>query len=46
MWGIMKRKVKQFNERCQKDISLNWFGDNPRVTELSYYKNEGNDKIF
>jgi len=46
MWGIMKRKIKNFNERFQKDISYNWFDDNARVTELSYYKNEGSDKIF
>jgi len=46
MWGIMKRKYKHFNERCHKDISYNWFDDNARVTELSYYRNEGNDKIF
>lgn len=46
MTGILGRKVKGYRERCQKDISYNWFDDNPRLNELSYYKNEGNDKIF
>lgn len=46
MAGIIRRKFKQYKERCQKDISYNWFNDNPRLNELSYYKQEGNDKIF
>jgi len=46
MSGIMSRKINNYNERCQKGISYNWFGDNKRITELSYYRNEGSDKIF
>jgi hypothetical protein len=46
MSGIMQRKVNNYNERCQKGISYNWFGDNERINELSYYRNEGSDKIF
>jgi len=46
MTGIISRKMKNYNERCNKDISYNWFNDNPRLTELSYYKQEGSDKIF
>jgi len=46
MTGILKRKVKHFKERCQKGISLNWFDDNAKLAELSYYKTEGKDKIF
>jgi len=46
MTGILKRKVKHFKERYQKGISLNWFDDNARLVELSYYKTEGKDKIF
>jgi len=46
MTGILKRKVKHFKERCQKNISLNWFDDNSKLVELSYYKSEGKDKIF
>jgi len=46
MTGILKRKIKNYKERLNKQISYNWFDDNPRLNELSYYKNEGNDKIF
>jgi len=46
MTGILKRKVKHFKERMQKNISLNWFDDNSKLVELSYYKSEGKDKIF
>ncbi len=46
MTGIIKRKMKHSRERTQKGISYNWFGNNPRLNELSYYKNEVNDKIF
>jgi len=46
MAGILKRKFKHYKERCQKGISYNWLDDNPRLVELSYYKKEGNDKIF
>ena len=46
MSGILKRKIKHFKERCQKGISLNWFDDNAKLVELSYYKTEGKDKIF
>jgi len=46
MAGILKRKIKNYKERSQKGISYNWFDDNPRLNELSFYKNEGNDKIF
>jgi len=46
MSGIIKRKIKHFKERCQKGISLNWFDDNAKLVELSYYKTEGKDKIF
>lgn len=46
MSGILKRKVKHYKERCQKGISLNWFDDNAKLVELSYYKTEGKDKIF
>jgi len=46
MFGIVSRKLKNYDERSHKNISYNWFSDNPRLTELSYYKQEGNDKIF
>jgi len=46
MYGILRRKIKNYNERCQKGISYNWLDDNSRITELSYYKNEGSEKIF
>jgi len=46
MAGIIRRKMKHYRERSSKGISYNWFGDHPRLNELSYYKNEGNDKIF
>jgi len=46
MQSILGRKVKQYKERCKKGISYNWLSDNKRITELSYYKNEGNEKIF
>jgi len=46
MYGILIRKLKGYKERCQKGISYDWFGDNARITELSYYKNEGSEKIF
>jgi hypothetical protein len=46
MYGIMRRKLKHYKERCQKDISYNWFDDNSRIAELSYYKAEGSEKIF
>jgi len=46
MSSILKRKIKHYKERSQKGISYNWFDDNIRLNELSYYKFEGNDKIF
>jgi len=46
MYGILKRKLKHHKERVNKKISYNWFSDNARLKELSYYKNEGTDKIF
>lgn len=46
MSGIMKRKLKNYRERVNKNISYNWFSDNARLKELSYYKNEGSEKIF
>jgi len=46
MYGILKRKMKHHQERVNKKISYNWFSDNAKLKELSYYKNEGTDKIF
>lgn len=46
MSGILKRKLKNYRERVTKNITYNWFSDNPRLKELSYYKNEGSEKIF
>jgi hypothetical protein len=46
MNGILQRKTKHYKERCDKDISYNWFGDNEKLGELSYYRKEGADKIF
>jgi len=46
MFGILKRKLKQYKERSQKKISYFWFTDNPKLSELSYYKTEAKDKIF
>jgi len=46
MAGIFKRKIKHQKERNSKGISYDWFDDNPRLKELSFYKNEGNDKVF
>jgi len=46
MNGILQRKFRHYKERCTKDISYNWFGDNKRLSELSYYRKEGADKIF
>jgi len=46
MSGIIKRKLKHHKERVNKKISYHWFSDNARLKELSYYKNEGSDKIF
>jgi len=46
MRSILKTKVKQYKERSQKGISLNWLNENERLHELSYFKNEGKDKVF
>lgn len=46
MSGILKRKMKNYNERVNKKISYNWFSDNAKLKELSYYKNEGSENIF
>lgn len=46
MSGILKRKLKNYRERVTKNITYNWFSDNSRLKELSYYKNEGSEKIF
>jgi len=46
MNGILQRKLKYYKERCAKDISYNWFDENKRLSELSYYRSEGADKIF
>jgi hypothetical protein len=46
MQSIMGRKWKQYKERCKKGISYNWLGEDKRITELSYYKNEGGEKVF
>jgi len=46
MSEILKRKVKHQRERNNKGISYDWFGDNARIKELSYYKNEGSEKVF
>jgi len=46
MYGILKRKIRNQKERNNKKISYFWFSDNPKLKELSYYKNEGNDNIF
>jgi hypothetical protein len=46
MIGILKRKAKQLRERSEKSIDLQWLYDHPRLPELSYYKNEGSEKVF
>jgi len=46
MFSIVKRKYKQYKERCQKQISYNWFTNNPKIAGLSFYKTEIKDKIF
>lgn len=46
MNGILQRKLKHYKERCDKDISYNWFDDNKKLVELSYYRSEGPDRIF
>jgi len=46
MFGIVKRKVKQFMERRQKNISYWWLEENPKLSNLSYYRREIRDKIF
>jgi len=46
MNGILQRKVSHYKERCTKDISYNWFDDNTRLNELSYYRKEGAERIF
>jgi len=46
MYGILKRKIRNQKERNNKKISYFWFSDNPKLKELSYYKNEGTDNIF
>jgi len=46
MYGIVKRKTRHFKEMHQKKISYNWFDDNTRLVELSYYRKERKDKVF
>lgn len=46
MYGILKRKIRHFKEMSQKKISYNWFDDNPRLGELSFYRKEKKDKVF
>jgi len=46
MHSILVRKIKNYKERCVKDVSYNWFDDNKRLGELSYYRKEGADRIF
>jgi len=46
MYGIFKRKSRHFREMTQKKISYNWFDDNPRLVELSFYRKERKDKVF
>jgi len=46
MYGILKRKFRHFKEMHQKKISYNWFDDNPRLVDLSYYRKEKKDKVF
>ena len=46
MFGIIKRKLIQFNERKTKNISYWWLAENPKLSNLSYYKKEIRDKIF
>jgi len=46
MFGILKRKYKQYKERAQKKIDYFWFSENPKLAGLSYYKTEAKDKIF
>jgi len=47
MFGMFKRKLKQYKERSQKKISYGWFTENKKkLGELSFYKTEIKDKIF
>jgi len=46
MNSILQRKVKHYKERCDKDVSYNWFDDNKKLSELSYYRCEGTDRIM
>jgi len=46
MNSILQRKLKNYKERCDKGISYNWFDDNKRLAELSYYRTEGTERIF
>jgi len=46
MNSILQRKLKSYKERCDKGISYNWFDDNKRLAELSYYRKEGTERIF
>jgi len=46
MNSILRRKFTQYKERCTKNISYSWFGDSKRLSELSYFRSEGVDKIF
>lgn len=46
MNGILQRKLKYYNERCQKNVSYCWFGESSKLSELSYFRQEGKEKIF
>jgi len=46
MFGLLQRKLTQFVERRNKQVSYWWLSENPKLSNLSYYKREIRDKIF
>jgi len=46
MFDVLKRKLIQFNERRIKQVSYWWLSENPKLSNLSYYRREIRDKIF